>query len=332
MLCNVDISETELLEHCPDVLNSLLQDRTTGKNIFWATDSYELLGDGYRFYDPITAERITGDNGMVIRPRILKGRDEQTERTKGWAEVFTPSWICNEQNNLVDEAWFGRKNVFNKQDRKFHTWTPNPEKIRFKGKKTWKSYVRSVRMEITCGEAPYLVSRYDTTTGSPIELESRIGILDRKLRVVNENTDTKDEWLKEAKEAYKHTYGYEWQGDNLLLAREALFVTFVEYYQAKFGEMPLEESLLAIAYIISWNIWQMDGLKGVIPNSCKDGITMFDSNLFGKTERIENCVGCHNGHIKDHNGIYCQIRDWGTNDPKTGGNDMKIRFIDLITK
>jgi hypothetical protein len=31
------------------------------------------------------------------------------------AEVFTPSWICNAQNNLIDNTWFGRDNVFNKE-------------------------------------------------------------------------------------------------------------------------------------------------------------------------------------------------------------------------
>ena len=44
-------------------------------------------------------------------------------------------------------------------------------------------------MEITCGEAPYLVSRYDVVKGEIIPVEDRIGILDRKLRVINENID-----------------------------------------------------------------------------------------------------------------------------------------------
>ncbi len=324
MLFNVDINETELFEQSPDVLASLLRDRTTGSNIFWATNSYKHLGEGYRFEDTITAERITGDNGMVIRPRALKRKDEQTERTKGMAEVFTPAWVCNEQNNLIDEAWFGKKDIFNTADKTLHTWEPNKEKIPFTGEKTWKAYVRSTRMEITCGEAPYLVSRYDISTGDAIELENRIGILDRKLRVVSENTETTGEWLKWAGEAYKHTYGYEWQGDSLLLAREALLVTFIEYYQAKFGSMPLERSLLAIADIISWNLWQMDGLKGVVPCSCKNGVRVVEQSLFGETEHIEYCTGCRNGGLKGHNGIYCMIKDWSAKPP------AEIRFIDLL--
>jgi hypothetical protein len=39
-------------------------------------------------------------------------------------------------------------------------------------------------MEISCGEAPYLVSRYDTVSGNIISVDDRIGLLDRKLRVV----------------------------------------------------------------------------------------------------------------------------------------------------
>ena len=118
-------------------------------------------------------------------------------------------------------------------------------------------------MEITCGEAPYLVSRYDTTTGAFIPISQRIGIIDRKLRVISENTTTTGEWLKMAQEAYKNIYGYEWQGDNLLLAREALLITFIEYYTEKFGEKPQERSIKYIAYIIALNVFQMDGLKGV---------------------------------------------------------------------
>lgn len=326
----VDINETMVFDQYPEVLEMLLKDHTTGKNIFWATDSYSHLGKGYQFNDEIKIEHITEKNGMIIRPRVLKERTEQNERTKGMAEVFTPSWVCNVQNNLVDDVWFGQAGVFNTEEGNGHKWIENPGKIQFPEGKSWKSYVRATRMEITCGEAPYLVSRYDTTTGEEIEIERRIGMLDRKLRVVGENTQTTTEWLEMAQEAFKHVYGYEWQGDNLLLAREALLVSFVEYYFSKFGKMPLKKSLLYIAYIISWNIWQMDGLKGVVPGSCKDGVTVTEPGLFGETESIENCLGCRTGDIKQHNGIYCLIRDWGLKDPKTKENNRKIRFIDLI--
>ena len=252
---NIDINETEVLKQYPEVLEMLLKDHTTQQNIYWATDSYADRGKGYQFKDAITIDRITGDNGMIIRPRSVKSKDEQTKRSKDMAEVFTPSWVCNAQNNLIDDAWFGKQGVFNSESPD-HTWKAISGKIEYPEGKTWKDYVRDTRLEITCGEAPYLVSRYDTVSGMPIELTERIGLLDRKLRVVSENTETTGEFLDWCQEAYKNTYGYEWQGDNLLLAREALLFTFLDYYKAKFGEDPLLKSIQYIAYIISWNVWQ----------------------------------------------------------------------------
>ena len=262
----IDIREDDLSAISPEVLATLLRDHTTGKNIFWATHDYEALGSEYDYHAQILPELITGEHGMVIQPRVLKSKQNQTDRSKDMAEVFTPSWVCNAQNNLVDEAWFGRKDVFNTEDSEKHTWQTNSEKIVFPDGKSWKDYVRATRMEMTCGEAPYLVSRYDTTSGESIPLGQRIGLLDRKLRIVSENTESSGDWLDWAQVAYKNTYGFEWQGDNLLLAREALLWTFIEYYQAKFGKAPLVKSINYIAYIISWNLWQMDGLKGVVPD------------------------------------------------------------------
>ena len=327
---SIDIRENDLLELSPEVLATLLRDHTTGRNIFWATHDYEALGSGYDYHSEILPELITGENGMVIRPRVLKSKENQTDRAKDMAEVFTPSWVCNAQNNLVDEAWFGRKDVFNVEDSEKHTWQPCIEKITFPEGKTWKDYVRATRMEMTCGEAPYLVSRYDTTTGEEIPLERRIGLLDRKLRVVSENTETSGDWLDWAQTAYMNTYGFEWQGDNLLLAREALLWTFIEYYQTKFHKQPLLKSINYIAYIISWNLWQMDGLKGVVPDSCHEEVEMTD--LFSGEGKKKPCQGCLDGGYYHHNGIYCKLRDWGLKDPVTGENNRKIRFIDLINK
>ena len=130
----------------------------------------------------------------------------------------------------------------------------------FSEKKNWKNYVDARRLEISCGEAPYIVSRYDTVTGKEIPLKERIGLLDRKLRVVNENTTEEEEWFKWVKRAYESIYGYEYQGDSLLIARENLFYTFVENMEYKFSHKPTEKQMKIIARIISWNIWQMDGI------------------------------------------------------------------------
>lgn len=310
------------MELSPLLMNTLLKDHTTSTaekqaNIFWATDNYEKLGDAYRYSAPILPELITEKNGSVIMPRVLKARERQIERSREMAEVFTPSWVCNHQINFVDEAWFGRKDVFNHLELD-HTWQVNEGRIEFPEGKTWRDYVRDRRLEITCGEAPYMVSRYDTTTGREIPIEQRIGLLDRKLRVVSENTERSGEWLQWAQEAYKSVYGYEWQGDNLLIARENLLMTFLDYYRAKFGTDPQLRSLQYIAYIISWNFWQMDGLKCVVPQSCHDKSF---PNLFGETE-VSPCIGCRDERMHAHNGIYCLIRLWSTK--------KKIRFVDLI--
>lgn len=309
----IDIREDAILERSPELLATLLKDHTMSRvkghdyNIFWATKDYETLGEGFLYSDPITPENITGEYGSVVQPRTCKDRQTQLSRSRDKAEVFTPSWICNSQNNLIDEAWFGRSGVFNIENDD-HTWTSNTNPITFPEGKSWADYVREPRLEITCGEAPYLVSRYDTVTGQFIPLAERIGLLDRKLRVVSENCHTSGEWLTAAQDAYRNTYGYEWQGDSLLIARESLLYTFLEYYRAKFGKDPLLKSIKNIAYIISWNLWQMDGLRCVIPDTC--GQPHIEHGLFGDEVVSRPCEGCRTGNIHLHNGVKCLIRDW----------------------
>ena len=318
----VDIKENYIKKLDDSLLSILLKDHSSGKNIIWATDNYVQKGLAYASYEPITVKTITGRYGNVIKPRVGKSKKEQLHRVKDKAEVFTPSWICNSQNNLVDNSWFGRENVFNTETEK--SWTTNAEKIEFPADKTWQDYVKANRMEISCGEAPYLCSRYDTVTGLWIELNDRIGILDRKIRIINENTVTKEDWVTWVQEAYKATYGFEWQGDSLLIARENLLFSFIDYYQGRFSEMPLNEELQEVAKIISWNIFQMDGLKFVIPNSCKP-VPILQQSFFdlidGTKDETEPCPGCEKGDNKKHSGIYCKIMDWQKKKP--------IRFIDL---
>lgn len=158
MPVEVDILEDSIFRLSPELLNNLLKDHTTSKediqrNIFWATSDYEYLGEGYQYDSPILPSFITGDNGHVIMPRILKSRDTQTARSREMAEVFTPSWICNAQNNLIDEAWFGRKDVFNTEytdEQGCHRWRPNSEKIQFPEGKTWQVLVSGLLCILFC--------------------------------------------------------------------------------------------------------------------------------------------------------------------------------------
>ncbi len=279
----------------------LLVDRTTKKNICWATDQYMTYGSSYYPQEPITLGLITGYNAKMIRPRVAKDIKEQTIRTKDKAEVYTPSWICNEQNNLIDEAWFGRKDVFNISNHQ--KWLATKEQIKFPKNKDWQKYVDAKRLEISCGEAPYLVSRYDTVTGKEILIVERIGLLDRKLRVVNENTFTEEEWFKWTKRAFESIYGYEYQGDSLLIARKNLLYTFIENMEYKFSHKPSEEQLQMIAKIISWNIWQMDGITMSVPYSERPRVNV-QISLFDILEGIES---------EDKEPIPCKIYDWRSN-------------------
>ncbi len=323
MQLQADILENDLLRKYPRVLDILLYDQTTNKNIFWWTYDYESLWESYLYSTSILPDLITGKNGHVIMPRVKKHRELQRERSKDMAEVFTPSWICNIQNNLIDTSWFGRENVFNKEiSWSKNTWKINDAKITFPEWKTWKDYVRNIRLEMACWEAPYITSRYDTTTGEFISIDNRVGILDRKLRIVDENTSSSGEWLEAANIAYKSTYGFEWQWDNLLLAREALLITFIENYEKKFWRNPSIRSMQSIATIISWNIWQMDAIKWVIPWSCKSHVEE-SMNLFWEVEtKYISCDWCLRWKIQEHNGIYSTIMDWS--------KKKSIRFINLI--
>ena len=91
-ITDVDISEQDIWDYEPDVLNKLLIDHTMSAqaraesndqskfvNIFWATHDYEAMkrmdegNEGYRYDDQIMPEKIIGQNGRVIMPRVLNG-------------------------------------------------------------------------------------------------------------------------------------------------------------------------------------------------------------------------------------------------------------------
>lgn len=317
---NIDIGEVEISAYDEHLLDILLIDQSKSlsfnkvSNIIWATDNYSSLGSGYGIDDPISLDNIINEHGLVIKPRVKKTKEEQAARSRNKAEVFTPSWLCNKQNNLVDNKWLGEDFLFNKELN--DSWVTNPDKIKFptKSGKTWNDYVLSTRLEISCGEAPYLVSRYDTITGEIIDMVDRIGILDRKIRVINENTQTKNDWLYWVAKAYQSIYGFELQGDNLLLARENLLYSFFDYYKDRFHLLPEKEYTRNIAEIISWNIWQMDALTCLVPFSHQEHAEA--------SKKVEQCPGGKKNSLKEYNGIYCLVKNWETGEI--------TRFVDSL--
>ena len=294
--------DNQIFPFSEEILSILLLDRTTGKNILWATDDYSPIDSKSQ----IQISQITGNHSDRIKPRIQKQKEEQQNRTRNKAEVFTPSWICNAQNNLIDEAWFGRKDVFNSAEivdgkASEKKWKARKGKIKFstdiESGKTWQDYVKLTRLEITCGEAPYLVSRYDTVSGKAIKLKERIGLLDRKMRVICENAANEAEYFLWATVAFQNTYGFELQGDNLLLARANLLLSFNEYTKHFLKRSPTEDEQKKIAEIISWNLWQMDGLTFSTPFS--SGADIEQGFLFEEMNTVEN--------------FPCKIMDWKEN-------------------
>ena len=295
--------------HAPEVqavLDTLLKDKSTGKNIIWATDPPEELQTV--MYEPVTdrSQITTQQLGLthyeVVLPRMMKQTDTQQQRTRKKGEVFSPAWVCNKMNNALDADWFrglgagetaGQFTVELPQG-----WQTVETPVQFpacKGRTpAWAQYVQSRRLEVTCGEAPFLASRYDAATGEMIPVARRIGILDRKLRVVSENAATEDEWRKYATHAVQSTYGYEYQGDNLLLARVNLLLTYAEHLQARWQRKPTKEELQPIANIISWNLWQMDGLHlsvpGGKPQPEAEQLDLF--SMFGAAELQPPTVSC----------------------------------------
>ena len=305
-----------------DYMKVLLSDKTTKKNIVFATDSYVDVGSGYGPEHQMTEELI---QKLEIQPRIAKALEEQSQRTRKKAEVFTPAWLCCKMNNHCDDDWFERENVFNTMDGE--KWTVTDESVTFPEKKTWKQYVDSRRLEITCGEAPYVVSRYDASTGEMIELKNRIGILDRKIRIVNENTNNREEWLKWTLRAFESVYGYEWQGDSLLIARINLLLSFMDYYEAKWPgcrDDIFKKTLTKIANVIAWNFWQMDGLKGTVPYSKQiekevvHQINLFDMGWGTNTDNTEEDYFKTKTTYQE-----CQIFDWRSRKPVLYSNLKK---------
>ena len=273
------VTEDDIKAWSPALLDVLLSDRSTGRNIIWATDGESIHGVSHAAADEITPEQVAGERKGTIRPRVAKAKVLQASRTKEKAEVFTPSWICNMQNNVVDRAWFGTDgdggSPFNDEDGK--GWVTKSGDVAFPdepsvagedGARSWQDYVSANRMEMACGEAPYLVSRYDTTTGDPIPLADRIGLLDRKLRIVGERMWDADEgWREWALKAVRSCYGFEYQGDSLLIARENMLLGWADAYRARLGHAPTLDECLEVADIVSWNIWQMDAFTFCVPGT-----------------------------------------------------------------
>lgn len=258
-LLTVDISEEGIANDSGTLLTILLKDRTTNKNIVWASPSYEGMGKPFCADQPIKKNLIIGPYDSIIQPRVEKNKRNQEIRTRKRGEVFTPPWLVDKQVSIVMNEI---------------------------GDISFESFIALRWLELACGEAPYIVTRYDSVSGDIIPVDKRVGFLDRKLQRIAEESTTEKEFIKWSKIAYESSYGYELQGDSLVLARENLLLSFCEHYDCKFGKLPTMKVIKQIANIISYNIFQMNGLTKQTPYS-SDSKNNIQLNLFDEVNDQE---------------------------------------------
>ncbi len=86
----IDIFEDDIISYGTDLLKILLKDRTTGKNIIWATNDYAELGELYLSTCEIELNAITGRNTKIIQPRIT------------YADFLSEHWTRIRTNNVIE--------------------------------------------------------------------------------------------------------------------------------------------------------------------------------------------------------------------------------------
>lgn len=206
---------------------------------FGTEKNYAVWND--QITETLLQERTTSTtfpiNPDEVIPRYLKRAEEQKDRTEKKAEVFTPCEIVEKMNNGVDEGFEG----------------------------SLGDYIKRTVLEVTCGEAPFLTTRYDAATGVEIPVNDRTGLLDRKLQCIPDLDE--DGYVACATAAVKAVYGYEWQYDSLYLARRNLLMTMIENYEDRFGVEPDYDQVAHWADIISYNLIRMDGISMCIPET-----------------------------------------------------------------
>ena len=203
-------------------------------------------------------------NPNTAIPRYMKASLDQKRRTKDKAEVFTPVSVVKKMNDTFDANY----------------------------NDIYEEYINRRVLEATCGEAPFLTSRYDASSGQQIPCGERVGILDRKLQRIPDGVD-KSEWTALATRSLKATYGYEWQEDSIFLARKNLLLNTIEYHIDRFNKLPDQDDIKEWATIISYNIFRMDGVTLCIPE------TNIKSKVMNwETNKIENFDGSKNLRIE----------------------------------
>ncbi len=214
-------------------ISELLKDHNTGSNIKICNSDYPIAESTELTLDLLQK--------LDIKRRIDKSKETQLNRQKVKAEVFTPILVVRKMNDYL----------FKHID----------------------DLINAKILEITMGEGAFLCSRYDHFTGDPIDIENRVGIIDRKLQCATS--------IEQFYKCYESTFGYELQGDSLLLARVNMLFAFCEYVKHKLKRKPTNIELIKVSKIIACNLWQMDGITKEIPFEKS-------KSLFHKTVKPKN--------------------------------------------
>lgn len=270
------------------VLEILLTDFTTKKHIYYANTD-----DSHSFTEPLTI------NSNPVS-RVLKTNSDKTNRKKKMAEVFTPVWTINKMLNSIEES-SGFKNSFTVGEDKNYKCCDDYKQM---SGDELANYLKFTYLEITCGEAPFITTRYDTISGEDVPLEDRVGILDRKFKILNlVGKSDPVLYFRLAVSTIKSVYGFDYQGDSLFLARKNVLLTFIENFVDTFNVYPPEIILVNIAIIIQRNFWQMDGILYTLP--------------FESDKRLKDKM-----KTKYPDELYCKIYDWQ--------NRKEIYFKDMV--
>ena len=93
----LDVIEEDIAQYSRELLDILLKDRTTNKNIIWATNDYSSYGALYQATEQIDANLITGIYSKIIQPRVAKNE----LKNRGVKEILI---LCADGLSGIKEA------------------------------------------------------------------------------------------------------------------------------------------------------------------------------------------------------------------------------------
>ena len=229
--------QSMLQEIDESVLETLLTDKSTRRPLVWPSGPEH------------PAAWMSRDD--LLRPD-KNAEDPQAEQ----AEFL--EW--NRKLNSLDAAWFGHEPAFNTESAS--GWQTLSEPVAFDDPFHWKKYVIRPVFLFQAGRGQALVFRPFALGAQPMPYEKRMGILDRRLRIISENTREESEWLRWAESALQSLYGTDSSPLSIFQARLSAIMAVREAYAQRFGaQLPVREEKYMVT-TLCWNLFQMDPVTG----------------------------------------------------------------------